>query len=114
MGPYNMDAADTVVLKVRKICPVPHGLGAIFLHYDRGLTWQTFFTTVYPVIQTEGHETSYAPLIQMFQQASVGNPSSIMTSRPVAPPRNAHLSKTFLEVLKTLFPQLRQDGSAAQ
>ena len=34
--------------------------------------------------------------------------------RPAAPPRNAHLSKKFLETLQTLFPQLHQDRSSAQ
>ena len=93
LGPYIGDAADTTVLKVLKICPVPHSLGTIFLHYDRGLTWQEFFMNLYPVILTEGHETAYVPLIQIFQQAAVGDPSPIVNARLVAPPRNAHLCR---------------------
>ena len=78
---------------VQEDCPEAVWDGAVFLHYDRGLMWQTFFTHVYPVILTEGHETSYVPLIQMFQQAAVDDSSHIMTARPVDPLRNAHFIK---------------------
>jgi hypothetical protein len=115
MGPYNANDPETEGVKTRKLCPVPHNLAGLWLMHDDGLTWQEFFGTVFPAIVAEGKEVAYASLIQFMRQLSVGAPSPInVTTRPAAPPRNAALSRKYMNTLEAHFPGLRPNAAAQQ
>jgi len=70
MGPYAAGDAGIDTIKIRKICPIPHTLGGVFLNYGE-VTWQTYFKVIYPVIVTEGNEAAYTRLTTVFHALSV-------------------------------------------
>ena len=78
--------ADVETIKIRKICPVPHTLGCVFLNHKE-VTWQTYFKVIYPVIDTEVKVATYTPLTALFRALSAGAPgvASVNITRPIPP-----------------------------
>ena len=70
MGPYVSGDSNAETVKVQKICPVPRCLGGSFLHHE-GVTGQTYFKIIYPLITTYGREAVYASLTKLFRTLSI-------------------------------------------
>ena len=114
MGPYNAGDEDTTGAKSRKICPVPHDIAGLFAARPGGITWQYFFSTIYPAIQADGNEGAYAPLILVFQMMSVGAPGAAIkcAERPAPFTRSVALTERYLATIQAHFPQLAPGAAA--
>ena len=119
MGPYVNGDANTDTVKTRRIVPVPHVVGGIWLTKPDGITPREFWELVYPVIVSQGIENECRSLLQFFQiaitQSGAGATSSTVDAvRPSPPARSVALMKRQSAHLQHHFPQLRSDAPEHQ
>ena len=113
MGPYAAGDAGTEGVKSRKICSVPHSIAGLFVTQPDGVTWQHYFTVVYPVIVGEGKQAAYHPLTILFQQLTVGHlTASINSPRPGAPAYSRELATRYMGIIDKVFPSLAPGAAA--
>ena len=79
-----------------------------------GITWQYFFSTIYPAIQNDGNEGADAPLTLVFQIMPVGAPGAAIrcTDRPAPFTRSEALTERYLATIQFHFPQLAPGAAA--
>ena len=111
MGPYAPNDGDTMVVKSRRIIPIPHSMVGLFLAQPNGVTPRYYFETIYPQLVTDGIADDCLSMTHFFQIAITrkGNnqdESFLETTQPSAPNRNPTLIKHQLELLHHHFPQL--------
>ena len=77
MGPYAAGNAGTVAVRTRKVAPIPHFMGGLFLLHPDGVTWNVYFEEIYPAIEQEGAGAipDAALLTILMQQLAVAIPS---------------------------------------
>lgn len=117
MGPYANGDANTEGVKTRKLCPVPHFVGGIWLSRPDGITPREFWTMVYPEIVNAGKQGECAALIQFFQVAITLGPNNLSVleaARPTPPARDTELIERQLSILHHHFPQLRPEAAQQQ
>ena len=119
MGPYATGDANTEPVKTRRIVPVPHVLGGLWLSEPDGLTPRKFWEVVYPRIVTLGIEGECRSLLQFFQLAITGTQADATTSiidgaRPAPPARSAPLVERQQSILQHHFPQIRPEAHQLQ
>jgi len=61
MGPYQNGDANTEGVKTRKMSPVPHFIGGIWLFRPDGIMAQEFWILVYPIIVGQGKRPNVFP-----------------------------------------------------
>ena len=119
MGPYTAADAHTEAVKTRRIVPVPHFIGGLFLVHPDGISARQFWEDIYPVIEGAGKVAECKALLQFFQlmitsSGGAGQPSILEAARPVPPARNVTLIQRQHELLLHHFPMLRPDAMVQQ
>lgn len=103
-GPLCTQDGDTMVVKSRRIIPIPHSMVGLFLAQPNGVTPRYYFETIYPQLVTDGIVDDCLSMTHFFQIAITrkGNnqdESFLETTQPSAPNRNPTLIKHQLELL---------------
>lgn len=119
LGPYTATDAHTEVVKTRRIIPVPHFIGGLFLTEPDGISARHFWERIYPAIEGAGKVVECKALIQFFQvmitsSGGAGQPSVLDCARPAPPARNVNLMKRQHEIILHHFPALRPDAMVQQ
>lgn len=119
MGPYTPADAHTEAVKTRRVVPVPHFIGGLFLAHPDGISARQFWEQVYPVIEGAGKVADCKALLQFFQlmmtsSGAPGQPSVLDTTRPSPPARNVTLIERQHELILHHFPMLRPDAMVQQ
>ena len=119
MGPYTAADQGTEIVKGRKIIPIPHSVGSLFLAKEGGVSPRYYFTTILPQLEAEGIADACLSLTQYFQMAITRKQADLDESflevdMPSSPGRIPALVKHRLELLHRHFPQLSSQAASAE
>ena len=113
MGPHNPGDANTEVVRVRRIVPVPFMYVPIFLANE--VTPRFYFETIYPQVAADNRAAECVALHRFFQVAitasALGAPS-VLDQPPLAPaPRDVIIHNMRKRVLHFHLPTLNQNSA---
>ena len=110
-GPYTADDANTEVVRLRKIIPLPFKYTPIFLTQE--IIPQLYFKAIYPAMVSDNIANDCLPLTKYFQPAFTrgGNNqlSPLDTTRLNLAHRNNQLLTLWTCTIEHYFPQINQN-----
>ena len=117
LGPYANGDANTEVIRVRRVVPIPFTFVSLFL--AQPVTPRFFFESIHPVMVASGIEADCASFIRFFQVAITSQnnaaPESVLNvDQPIAPPRSTRLLASRDALIQHYFPQLNAGLAALQ
>ena len=115
-GPYAVGDANTELVRVRKIIPLPFKYVSLFL--SQAITPRMHFEIIYPLLVTDQLDVQCRVLTRFFQMAmtrqAANQPSALEVPLPPACPRNGIILQARDQVIEHHFPRISQNLTTVQ
>ena len=115
-GPYAVGDANTELVRVRKIIPLPFKYVSLFL--SQAITPRMHFEIIYPLLVTDQLDVQCRVLTRFFQMAmtrqAANQPSALEVPLPPACPRNDIILQARDQVIEHHFPRISQNLTTVQ
>lgn len=115
-GPYAVADANTELVRVRKIIPLPFKYVSLFL--SQAITPRMHFEIIYPLLVTDQLDVQCRVLTRFFQMAmtrqAANQPLALEVPLPPACPRNDIILQARDQVIEHHFPQISQNLTTVQ